>query len=270
MASFTEYVGADPNGMPPPDLTTVPRASGDLELRFALAFATDQPPGSGNFQPRWDQSLTPGLISQVKQSTGATFVASIAGANSPWNDPPDLQGWIGNATSSLWNLIGTYGLAGIDIDYEVGVDSTFATAISQVLNNLRNMASLQLSIAPFGRTWPVYQQVITTVGPAEMLINYQAYADGLTDQQSYLTLYANLAQFVESVTPPGLSNGGSCDLALGINSSTPPRGLQPPDIYSVMSSLNGSGIGGAFVWSAEWSAESGFPIESNIISILSG
>lgn len=270
MASLTEYVGADPDGMPPPDLTTVPGACGDLELRFALAFATEQPPGSGNFQPRWDQSLTPGLISQVQQSTGATFVASLAGARSPWNDPPDLQGWIDNATSSLWNLIETYGLAGIDVDYEVGVDGTFATAISQVLNNLRGMASLQLSIAPFGRTWPVYQQVVTNVGPTEMLINYQAYGDGLTDQQSYLDLYASLAQFVESVTPPEVSMGGYYDLALGINSSTPPRGLQPPDIYSVMSSLNGNGIGSAFVWSAEWSAESGFPIESNIISILSG
>lgn len=270
MASLTEYVGADPDGMPPPDLTTVPSACGDLELRFALAFATEQPQGSGNFRPRWDQSLTPGLISQVQQGTGATFVASLAGARSPWNDPPDLQGWIDNATSSLWNLIETYGLAGIDVDYEVGVNSTFATAISQVLNNLRGMASLQLSIAPFGRTWPVYQQVVTNVGPTEMLINYQAYGDGLTDQQSYLDLYAGLAQFVESVTPPGSNMGGYYDLALGINSSTPPRGLQPPDIYSVMSSLHGNGIGSAFVWSAEWSAESGFPIENNIISILCG
>jgi hypothetical protein len=36
-----------------------------------------------------------------------------------------------------------------------------------------------------------------------MVINYQAYADGLTNQQAYLDLYADLAQFVESVSPPG-------------------------------------------------------------------
>jgi Glycosyl hydrolases family 18 len=269
MASLTEYVGADPNGMPPPDLTTVPRGSDVFELRFALAFALDD--GSGNFQPGWDQSLTPSLIAQVKQSTGATFVASLAGANSPWNDPPDVQGWVDNATSSLWNLVGTYGLAGIDVDYEGGVDGTFATAISQVLNNLRSRASLQLSIAPFGQTWPVYQQVVSNVGPTEMLINYQAYADGLTDQQSYLDLYANLAQFVESVTPPGVNMGGYYDLALGINSDTQRlTGLQPPDIYSVLTSLQGNGIGTAFVWSAEWSAPSGFSIENNIVNIFSG
>jgi hypothetical protein len=268
MASLTEYVGADSNGMPPPDLTKFPRTNDVFEIRYALAFAIDD--GGGNFQPGWDQSLTPSLISQVKQSTGATFVASLAGANSPWNDPPDLQRWIDNATSSLWNMIGTYELAGIDVDYESGVDSTFVTAISQVLNNLRSMASLQLSIAPFGQTWPVYQEVVSNVGPTEMLINYQAYADGLPDQQSYLDLYANLAKFVESVTPPGVNMGGYYDLALGINSSTPPIGLQPPDIYSVMSSLQGNGIGSAFIWSAEWSAGSGFPIENNIINILSG
>jgi hypothetical protein len=276
MPSLTEYVGANPLGISPPDLTTVPGAMansglGPVELRFALAFATEQPAGSGNFQPVWDASLTPSLISQVKQSTGAAFVASLAGGNATWIDPPDVEGWISAATSSLSSLIGTYGLAGIDIDYEGGVadSAEFATAISQVMNNLRDMAGLQLSIAPYRRTWPVYQKVVSNVGPADMLINYQAYADGLTSQQAYLDLYAGLAQFVESVSPPGV--GGYYDLALGIDTSThKPRGLQGEDILTVCSALHGqNGLASAFVWCAEYSAPSGFPIERKVVNIFS-
>jgi hypothetical protein len=277
MPSLTEYVGADPLGISPPDLTTVPGAManpdlGPIDLRFALAFATEQPAGSGNFQPVWDPSLTPSLISQVKQTTGATFVASLGGGNVSWIDPPDVEGWISTATSSLSSLIGAYELAGIDIDYEGGVadsNSTgFATAISQVMNNLLGMGPLQLSIAPYRRTWPVYQQVVKNVGPTGMVINYQAYAEGLTNQQAYLDLYADLAMFVESVSPPGL--GGYYDLALGIDTSTQkPRGLQGEDITAVCGALHGqNGLANAFVWCAEYSAPSGFPIESNVVHIF--
>lgn len=275
MPSLTEYVGADPLGISPPDLTTVPGAManpslGPVELRFALAFATEQPAGSGNFQPVWDPSLTPSLISQVQQSTGAAFAASLAGGNATWIDPPDVEGWISAETSSLSSLIGTYGLAGIDIDYEGGVADSceFATAISQVMNNLQSMAGLQLSIAPYGRTWQVYQQVVSNVGPTEMFINYQAYADRLPNQQAYLDLYADLARFVESVSLPGL--GGYYDLALGIDTSAQKqRGLQGEDILAVCSALHDqNGLANAFVWCAEYSAPSGFPIETNVINIF--
>lgn len=251
-----EYVGADPGGTPPPDLTTVPHSG--VSLVFALAFAVDS--GGGNFQPLWDRSLTPRLISHVTQSTGACFVASLAGANSLWQDPSDVEGWISNATASLSNLISTYSLAGIDVDYEEGVDSTFTSAIVSVIGNLRAQhPQMWLSIAPFGRTWPVYQGIASSLGATAMTINYQAYGDGLTDQQSYLDLFASLAEFT----------GGYGDLLLGIASSTQaPRGLQPPEIYNVLSSLEADGIGGAAVWSAEHSAPSGFTIETNICPIL--
>jgi hypothetical protein len=269
MASFTEYVGADPSMMPPPDLTTFPFGNDLIEVRFALAFAKDQ--GDGNFLPGWDPSLTPSLISQYQQSIGATFVASLAGGNVSWNDPPDVGLWVNNATESLWDLIGTYGLAGIDVDYENVLDSTFADAISQVLNNLRGRASLQLSIAPYQQTWEVYQQVISNVGPTELLINYQAYADGLPDQQSYEALYATLAKYMESVTPPEVNIGGYYNLALGVNTSTPAVGLQPPDVYGVMSNLHDqpNGVNNAFCWSMEWSEGAGYPVEATLVSILS-
>jgi hypothetical protein len=270
MASFMEYVGADPSGMPPPDLTHFPHGDELAAVTFALAFAIDQ--GDGNFQPGWDPSLTPSLISQYQQSTGAAFVASLAGANVNWSDPPDVGTWVSNATESLWRMMGTYGLAGIDVDYENVLDGTFADAISQVLNNLRSRASLSLSIAPYAQTWPVYQQVVSNVGPTELTINYQAYADGLPDPGSYEDLYAGLAQYVESVTPPEVNLGGYYNLALGVNTSTPPVGLQPSDIYAVMSNLHDrpNGVNQAFVWSAEWLSGPDFPVEETLISILSG
>jgi hypothetical protein len=270
MASFMEYVGADPCGMPPPDLTAFPHGDGLAAVTFALAFALDQ--GDGTFQPGWDSSLTPSLISQVQQSIGAAFVASLAGSRVNWSDPPDVGQWVNNATESLWGLIVTYGLAGIDVDYENVLDSTFADAISQVLNNLRSRASLSLSIAPYGQTWPVYQQVVSNVGPTELTINYQAYADNPPDPGSCEALYAGLAQYVESVTPSGVNLGGYYNLALGVNTSTPPVGLQPPDIYTVMSNLHDQpdGVNQAFVWSAEWLSGPDFPVEATLISILSG
>lgn len=280
MPSLTEYVGARPGGIAPPDLATIPGAIASssprpAELRFALAFATEQPAGSGNFQPVWDPGLTPSLISQVKQSTGAVFVASLAGGNVSWIDPPDVETWVSTATSSLSSLIGTYGLAGIDIDYEGGVSecSEFATAISQVMANLRGMAGpgtpgLQLSIAPYRRTWAVYQQVVSNVGPTEMAINYQAYGDDLTTVEQYLTLYGDLAQFVESVSPA--APGGYASLALGIDTSVlKPRGLQGNDLLTACSELHGqSGLASAFVWCAEYSAQSGFLTEQNVVGIF--
>ena len=83
---------------------------------------------------------------------------ALARANSPWQDPGDVQGWVNNATSSLSNLVSTYSLAGIDIDYEAGVDSTFVTAMSQVISNLRGeYPEMWIMFAPFGQTWPVYR-----------------------------------------------------------------------------------------------------------------
>lgn len=274
MPSLTEYVGAYPDGIPAPDLTKFPAPGPDvpIDLRFALAFATEQPAGSGNFQPDWDSSLTPGLIAEVRQNTGATFVVSLAGGNVSWSDPPDVGAWVAAATSSLWDMMVSYGLSGIDVDYEDGVadSAEFVTAISQVIWNLKGRTALDLSIAPYSQTWPVYQQVVSNVGPTEMFINYQAYAEGITEMDQYLNLYAGLAQFVESVTPPELGLGGYYDLGLGIATSTQqPLGAQGQSMLDICSALHGQyGLSNASVWSAEYSAQSGYFIEENVPNII--
>jgi hypothetical protein len=66
--------------------------------------------------------------------------------------------------------------------------------------------------------------------------------------------------------------GGYYNLALGVNTSTPAVGLQTPDIYAVMSNLHDqpNGVNQAFVWSAEWLSGPDYPVETTLISILSG
>lgn len=107
------YVGADPGGRPPPDLTTAP------PVGFYLAFANADE--FGNFQPKWDGSITPGLMAQLQEQGVSSGVSLGGDANfGPWVPPSDQAGWVSNATSSLAQIMETYSLTFLDIDYEGG------------------------------------------------------------------------------------------------------------------------------------------------------
>jgi hypothetical protein len=256
MAKIVDYTGGLPGGRNAPDLSTVP-INDSFDFYFALAFARDLN-RDGVFQPDWDQAITPGVIAQLKQGNGSRkFLASLGGGdNFPWQDPSDVGNWVSAATSSLSSLMDTYGLDGIDIDYENGLDDSFVQAIGQVVTNLKQQKNAFITITPFGQTWPAYQSLYQGNSASIDLINYQAYADGL-DEQGYLNLYENLAQVT----------GTYANLMLGIASSTQaPRGMQPPQIYDVWHSLQGNGIGGAIIWCLEDSKGSDPPyiIETNV------
>jgi LysM repeat protein len=112
----------------------------------------------------------------------------------------------------------------------------------------------KVTYTPFRATNQWYQMLYAKTSQY-CLINYQAYADGLTTVAQYLTLYTNLAQ----------EYGGYGQLGLGIASSTTaPRGLQPPDIYDVWNSLAGNGVQNVAIWCLEDSYPS-FPIETYIL-----
>jgi hypothetical protein len=241
------YVGAQPGGRPAPNLADVPVITDPMfGFVFTLAFAKDT--GGGNFQPVWDPAITPDVIAQLKQGNESIeFRASLGGdANyGPWIPPSDQVAWIDTATSSLSQLMQTYHLDGLDIDYEggpAGLDASFVQCISQVLINLSSPTrSAFTSIAPFGGTVAAYQSLYEQCSTWISSVNYQAYADELPDVQAHLDLYARLGQQFESKR-----------LGLGIASSTSaPRGLQPPDIYTVWDSLHADGIGTAAIWCLE-------------------
>jgi chitinase len=258
---MTDYVGADPGGRPPPDLSTVPPAG------LTLAFANDA--GGGNFQPQWDPSITPEVIAQLQQQGEFYISASLGGdANyGPWVPPSDPAAWISNATASLSQLMDTYGIDFLDIDYEGGpngLDDTFVECMSQVIINIGSPErGTVASIAPFGGTLPAYQALWEQCSTFINVVNYQAYADGIPDVQGYLDLYAGLAQ----------QFNGYSQLGLGIASSTSaPRGLQPPDIYTVYENLLEQGMSSWAIWCAEDSVltDPPYAIENTLISIANG
>jgi hypothetical protein len=260
------YVGAQPGGRPSPDLTTVP------PVGLYLAFAYND--GDGNFQPVWDGSITPEVTAQLQQQ-GISVGVSLGGdANyGPWLPPSDWARWIINATSSLAQLMETYSLSFLDIDYEGGpngLDESFVECMSQVIINLSNPAgpgsggTAFTSIAPFNGTLAAYQALFQRCGTWITTVNYQAYADGIPDVQGYLDLYAGLA--------PQFPNGYQ-QLGLGIASSASgPRGLQPPDIYTVYENLLARGTSVSAIWCAEDSVlwDPPYTIENTLISIAEG
>lgn len=232
------YVGAQPGGRPAPDLFTLPLGG------VTLAFANDVN-NDGNFQPQWDPAITPEVTAQLSQQ-GVFVSVSLGGDPSlaPWMPPSDQASWISNATSSLSQLMDQYSLTNLDIDYEGGLDNSFIECMSQVIINLSSPArDAFTTLAPFGQTIDAYNALYEQCGTWITVMNYQAYADGIADVQGYLDLYARLAQ----QNPFGYEK-----LGLGIASSTSaPRGLQPPDIYTVWQELLAQGVLTYAVWCAE-------------------
>src|ERR1700730_6583832 len=118
------FVGANPGGRSPPDLSSVPASrDSNFTFYFVLSFARDVS-RDGNFVPVWDGSITPDVIVQLQQDNGnRRFVASLGGGdNFPWQAPSDGTAWVNNAVSSLTNMKNLYPLDGFDIDYEQNLD----------------------------------------------------------------------------------------------------------------------------------------------------
>lgn len=256
---ITAYVGAYPNGRPAPNLEEVPVSTdSNFSFIFCLAFARDLN-RDGNFSPVWDSQITPGYIQQLtSENPNRKFYASLGGGdNFPWQAPSDEGAWVNNAVSSLTNMMSTYSLAGFDIDYENNLDDSFVRCMSQVMSQMAQHC--QWSCAPFGATNDIYQRLWTSTSFFLGCYNYQAYADGINDQQGYENVLASVGQ---SLTVNGTTFG---NVGLGIASSTSsPRGLQLPDILTVWENVHATGVSSVAIWCLEDSAENGYAIENAI------
>jgi hypothetical protein len=267
---ITAYVGAYPGGRAAPDLSRVPVSTDPyVTFAFALSFARDQD-RDGVFLPVWDQQITPDLIAALKRDGGRSFFASLGGGdNFPWVRPSNEQAWIQNAVSSLSSLRNTYHLDGFDINYEQGLDDSFVPVMSQVIRAMNDYPnfpprfSTNFTLAPFGATYNTYQQLYEANTTYIPLFNYQIYAEGIEGQgvQGYLNRYAQLAQ-----ANPNRELNGYREIGLGIASSTSaPRGLQPPDIFTVWDNLHSQGAASAFIWCLEDSVETNYAIERELL-----
>ena len=114
------------------------------------------------------------------------------GGNFPWQEPADLDTWVANAVTSLSNLLETYSLDGVDVNYEQGIGGSFVEAIGRVATGLKQQdRDAVLSVAPYSGT---YQSLYEEYGESIYWINYQAYAENGLDKQGYLDLFDRLAQ----------------------------------------------------------------------------
>lgn len=146
------YAGARPGGLAPIDPSIIPTAAG-VDTWVALAFAQDNN-GDGKFVFYPGMTITPQQVAVAKQQ-GKKFTVSIAGEIHAWVSPQST--WQTNAISTLNTLIDTYGLDGIDLNYEVTTNNwaQFTSSWCPVFSTLKSQRpGLVFTAAPYGATAP--------------------------------------------------------------------------------------------------------------------
>jgi hypothetical protein len=232
-----------------------------LSFHFILAFAIDYTPVSqkptptdGVFTPFWGTTaLTPAAIKQahpnvpVMAAIGGDSVQEIVKA---FFAPTSVDSWVSNAVTSLKGTINTYGLDGVDVDYEnFDADAdTFVECVGRLLTELKRRMP---SIAPFERgdvqshyiqLWRKYSGVIDYV-------NFQFYGYGAnTDVDTYVMFYDKQANKYP---------GGKVLASLMTGNTT---GLLSPDqgISGAQELQRQNKLPGFFIWSADSSKKSSY------------
>ena len=277
---FREYIGAQFTGV---QFTDVP-INAMLSFHFLLSFCIDytpvdqQPtpaPTNGVFSPFWDTgNLTPAAVAAIKAAHPNVAVMAGLGGDTVQEivkvffTPTSVNSWVANAVASLTGIINTYGLDGVDVDYERfadGVDvDTFVECIGRLLTQLKQrMPNIATSIAPFEDPvvqkyyqplWRKYSSVIDYV-------NFQFYGYGAnTDVPTYVMFYDN-----QSVNYPG----GKVLASFKTGNVT---GLLSPDqgISGAKELQRQNKLPGLFIWSADSSKNSsyGFKYETEAQQII--
>jgi len=270
---FREYIGAQFTAV---QFSEVPiNAFGSFH--FILSFAIDytsvgqQPkpvPTNGVFSPFWDTgNLTPAAVAAIKAAHPNVAVMAGLGDDSVQDivkavfTPKSIDSWVANAVTSLTGIINTYGLDGVDVDYEHfadGVDvNTFVECIGRLLTQLKTkMPYITTSIAPFEDPviqkyyqplWSKYSGVIDYVN-----FQFYGYVDN-TDVPTYVQFYNK-----QSANYPS----GKVLASFMTGNTT---GLISPDLgISAAKELQRQNkLPGLFIWSADSSMQSryGFKYE---------
>ncbi|RLM58959.1 chitinase 2-like [Panicum miliaceum] len=218
---------------------------------------------SSYHNPFWDTgSLSPSAVAAIKAAHPNVAVMAGLGGDSVQDvvkavfAPASVDSWVDNAASSLTSIINTYGLDGVDVDYEhfaAGADmGMFVECVGRLLTRLKkDMPWITTSIAPFEDTeiqryyqplWRKYAGVIDYV-------NFQFYGYGAnTDVPLYVRFYDN-----QTANYPGAKV-----LASFMTGNT--TGLISPDLgISAAKELQRQNkLPGLFIWSADSSKRSSY------------
>ena len=251
------------------DLAAVPIPTGQppgVQLcTFILAFANDD--GQGNFSPQWDTDhySAQNLAGVTAALPTVNFALSLGGGNASWPSPGDAQSWVSNAVSSIQGIMQAYGLTGVDVDYENGLDDTFVPVMSSLITQL---TPAFWSLAPYTQTLDTYLDLYDSVAGAGVkpTINFQAYSMESEDPQDYINIYSQIQK------DSRVSSHGGANVGLGIDSNTvQPRGMQYPAITDLCFSQfeQGSTVPQglwdvAMIWSIEDSCTNGYPVERTL------
>ncbi|KAL6660794.1 hypothetical protein ACP70R_001829 [Stipagrostis hirtigluma subsp. patula] len=265
---FREYIGAQSTGV---QFSDVP-INAMLSFHFILAFAIDYTPvgqrptpapTNGVFTPFWDtNALTPAAVAAIKRSHPNVAVMAGLGGDSVQDitkaffSPTSVDSWVSNAVSSLTAIINTYGLDGVDVDYEhfaAGADvGTFVECVGRLLTQLKaRMPHITTSIAPFED--PVvqryYQPLWAKYAGVIDYVNFQFYGYGDN---------TDVAQYVRFYDQQAASYPGGKVLASFMTGNT--TGLISPDlgISAARELQRQNKLPGLFIWSADSSKKSSY------------
>lgn len=273
---FREYIGAQFTGV---RFSDVPVNTG-LSFHFILAFAIDylasqsSPPAptptNGVFTPFWDTAtLSPAAMAAAKAAHPNLSIMVGLGGDSVQNTvkvqfaPSSVDTWVANAVSSLSTMINTYGLDGVDVDYEhfgTADVGTFVECIGRLLTQLKaRFPNIKTSIAPFedDAVQRYYQALWAKYSSKIDYINFQFYGYGAnTDVPTYVMFYDNqLSNY------PG--SGAKLLASLETGNITQQLGLLSPEqgISAAKELLRQGKLPGFFIWSADSSKVSPYKFD---------
>jgi hypothetical protein len=264
---ITDYIGGSGNGII--QFTDVP-IDPTVQYIFPLSFAIDAD-SSGNaqdgvFSPYWSSSLTPtAAFDFVQANPNVLLSVSLAGATQytdsqttidvQWYDPADTNLWISNAFNSITNLAQQYNITGIDVDYENFLENaTFTECIGGLITQLKNNSPISVaSIAPFGSTLTIYEDLFANFGSVIDFVNYQFYGDSLVTQDDYVERFNTLA-----------TSFNVTKLMMSVEVGN--RGLQGSDFIAAAQQVATPGI---MIWDADNSQQSNSTMENLAAAYLS-
>ncbi|CAO2141258.1 unnamed protein product [Urochloa humidicola] len=271
---FREYIGAQFTGV---QFSDVP-INAMLSFHFILAFAIDytpvnqQPtptPTNGVFSPFWDtDNLSPSAVAAIKAAhPNVAVMVGLGGASvqdivNVFFTPTSIDSWVSNAVTSITGIINTYGLNGVDVDYENFAPNadvnTFVECIGRLLTQLKqSMPWITISIAPFDddTIQAYYQPLWSQYSSVIDYVNFQFYGyDNNTDVDKYVRFYDQ-----QSANYPG----GKVIASFMTGNTT---GRVSPDVgISAAQELQRQNkLPGLFIWSADGSKKSSYGFKYEI------